>query len=170
MTSTTTTPATASPTASTTTGSNDRTHRPAAYRPESDSSPQHKASAAKDGRVHIDITDGACLCGCNQKADARFRPGHDAKLKGILTRAALHGVEITLHAGDATAHTTPIKMAAKLNTPKHAWDAALVKSVERAKAAQIEAAKRAAEAKAKREAAAKERGESTKISLADFAA
>jgi hypothetical protein len=161
---------TTSPTANTTTGANDKSHTPVAWKPESDSSPQHKGAARQDGRVHIDITNGACLCGCNQAAESRFRPGHDATLKGRLTRAALHGAGLTLHAGDAKVELTPRQMATKLNTAKHAWDTALDRALARAKQAEADRIKRAAEAKAKREAAAKERGESTKISLADFAA
>lgn len=161
---------TISPTANTTTGANDKSHRPVAWKPETDSSPQYRAAAAKDGRVHIDITNGACLCGCNQTAASRFRPGHDATLKGRLTRAALHGAGITLHAGDAKVELTARQMASKLNTEKHRWDAALDAAVIRARKAQEDAKKRAAEAKAKREAAAKERGEATKLDLAAFAA
>lgn len=154
--------------ANTTSGTIEKAAIVVSWKAETDSSPQWKTAAIADGRVHLDITDGACLCGCNQKAESRFRPGHDATLKGKLTRAALHGARITLHAGDQSHTITARDMATKLNTAKHAWDRALDASVDRAVKAKEEAAKRAAEAKAKREAAAKERGESTKLTIASF--
>lgn len=158
----------ARPTASTTTGQIAKgTDAATAYKPETDSSPQHKKAAAADRRLHLDITDGACLCGCNQKAAGRFRPGHDAKLKGMLTRAALHEVTIVLHAGDKTAHTNPVAFATKLSTGKHDWAAALATSVERAKKAAADRAVKQAEAAKKREEAKKEQG-SSKLSLDDF--
>lgn len=159
------------PTAATTSGTVEKPANPATWTAATDSSSQHKAHATKTGHVTIEIGTGQlCLCGCNQTAESRFRPGHDATLKGKLTRAALHNAKIELRNGEQTVVVDPAAFAAKLDSAKYSWSAALKVSVERAKQAEADRAKRAAEAKAKREAAAKERGESTKISFADFAA
>lgn len=164
---------TASPTASTTTGTDNPTKentKMATYKPSSDSSPQHRKAADADGRMHLDWSDGACLCGCNQKAPRRFRPGHDATTKGKLTRAATNGTAIVLHDGEATAITDAATIARKLTTPATDWSAILERAIARAKKAEEErqarAAKRAAE-KAEREAAGTASAPS--LSLADFA-
>lgn len=146
------------------------------YLPATDSTPDQQKRAGETGRVVLDLRKGACLCGCKGAAQGRFQPGHDARLKGKLTRAALNnvGLLILIDMEDGTpgeAQITPRQLAAKLSTGKYNWaealDANVARAKELAKAAEVrkaEAAKKAAERKA--ESAKEGRG---KISLADFA-
>lgn len=143
---------------------------PRAYDPATDSTPTYVAEAKKTGRLVIDITDGACPCGCGGQAKARFLPGHDAKLKGKLARAAVAEVTILLVQGKEKQEASPRQFAKVLSNAKHDWVAALDEAVKRAK-------EQAEEAKARKEAAAKKRAEraavsgrsAPKLSLGDFA-
>lgn len=159
-----------SPAANTTTGQVQKgTDAAAVWNAAADSSPQRKAAAARDGRLHLELTNGACLCGCNQTAVGRFRPGHDATLRGKLTRAALHGAPLVLWFGDKRVDTTARGLATKLDSEKHSWSRALDVSVERARKAAAEAKARRAKAAAERAAKAAEQGQSSKLTLESFA-
>lgn len=141
----------------------------AVYLPASDSTPDMKGRAEKEGKVVLDLTDGACLCGCKGKSQSRFMPGHDARLKGKLVRATIADVKLLIVMGDDEQAVTPRQFAGVLSG-KYDWVKGLDESVARvrkqeedAKARRLESAKKAAE----RKAAAAEKGKG-KISLSDF--
>lgn len=145
--------------------------KPTGYQPEVDSTPTQKDLARKTGRVVLDLSKNSCLCGCTGKCLGRFQPGHDAKLRGKLARAALAGVGLTIIIDGGRKDVTPRSFAAILNTPKHSWVDALDRAIDAGKKAQVDMAKRKEEAAKKaeeRRAAAAEKGKA-KITLDDFA-
>jgi hypothetical protein len=96
--------------------------------------------------VEVTVVRTPCLCGCGgfpAREGARFIPGHDAKLKSMLIKAHLEGVEkITIKNGDESRDVTPLEMATELD-----WQPFLEHAMLRAerdaaaKAAKAEAAK-----------------------------
>ena len=57
---------------------------------------------------------GHCLCGCGSKVDRRFKPGHDARLKGALIRA--------YRAGEPAMHTAFAVTDPKIIAFSLGWD------------------------------------------------
>lgn len=90
------------------------------YTPKDDSSPGHKNEATdKTGPILVLTSktgERLCRCGCGTPVAAKrsFRQGHDAKLKGILGRALLNGVPVTVVVldGETFSHT-PAAVAAE---------------------------------------------------------
>jgi len=133
-----------------------------------DSAPASQAEARKAGLLVLNWTGGKCLCGCGRTTLSRFAPGHDARLRGQLTRAAVAGTGVRVRDGEAFTDTTPEAVAATLSTPKHDWVAWVREAAAAAKkraAAAAEREKAAAERKA--EAAAKGTG-APRPSLSDL--
>jgi hypothetical protein len=140
------------------------------YKPESDSTPALKDRAAREGRLILDWNDDKCLCGCKGDCLGRFQPGHDAKLRGKLNRAAYAGVEATVLIEGKEHRTTPKGIAKVLTTEKHDWVKAMDAAVELAKANAAAVQERRAEAAKKaEERKAAGTGKSKKVTLADFA-
>jgi hypothetical protein len=136
------------------------------YEPASDSTPDLKDRAQKEGKVILDLSNQACLCGCKGESASRFQPGHDARLKGKLVRATIHEVPLVIIMGDAEQEVTPRQFAQVLSG-KYDWVKGLDESVARAELAEKAKADRQAEAAKKaeeRKAAAAEKGKG-KISL-----
>ncbi len=103
----------------------------AKYDPRQDSSRGTKAlrSSGFDG-VLLKIAEGECACGCGETlkhAGRRFRQGHDARLRGILTRAHLTGNPVTLVGGDEAQTTTAVALAAE-HGMRHHLDAAAART------------------------------------------
>lgn len=141
------------------------------YKPEVDSTPALKERAAKEGRLILDWNDNKCLCGCKGECLGRFQPGHDAKLRGKLNRAAYAGVAATILIEGKEHQTTPTGIAKVLSTEKHDWVRALEAAVALAKANAVAVNERRAEvAKKAEERKAAGGGKSAKVSLADFTA
>lgn len=147
--------------------------KPKGYSPAADSTPAKKGIAEKTGRLVLVVAgdDGLCTCGCGGKASSRFLPGHDAKLKGKLTRATIADVGLLLIINDQQQEATTRQFADALSkTSKYDWTAGLEEAVARAKKAEQEAEARRAENERKRqERAAQGKGKSPKITLEDFA-
>jgi hypothetical protein len=140
------------------------------YDPASDSTPELQARASKEGRVILDLSNNACLCGCKGVSASRFQPGHDARLKGKLVRATMADVKLLIIMGKDEQEVTPRQFAQVLKG-KYDWVKGLDESVARLELAEKAAAERREEnAKklAERRAAAAEKGKG-KISLSDFA-
>lgn len=99
--------------------------------------------------VILQVQDGEsrlCGCGCgeklvNQKGKSQFRQGHDARLKGILQRAHVHGEEITILSGGAAISGPALGFA-----KERGWERFLTGAAERAA---VQAAKPKRERKAK---------------------
>lgn len=145
--------------------------QPTGYKPETDSTPAQQATAKKTGRVVLDLSNKRCLCGCTGECKGRFQPGHDAKLRGKLTRAAIAGVDLTIIIDGKRQDVKPRRFAEIISNDKHDWAAALDKAIEAGAKAAEDAKKRKAEAAKKaeeRRAAAAEKGKA-KISFEDFA-
>jgi hypothetical protein len=55
--------------------------------------------ADKDGNGFVAAVPGTCRCGCGQEVGkgSKFRPGHDAKYKGMLQRAAIAGQMVVVN-------------------------------------------------------------------------
>lgn len=100
----------------------------------------------------VAATGGTCRCGCGAdvKAGSKFLPGHDAKLKGKLSRAALAGVTVTLNGVEQT----PAEAA---YTDEYDYRSTVERAVElateKAKSSEVKEAEKAAK-KAAREAEA----------------
>lgn len=73
----------------------------------------------------VDLTPGRCTCGCGESAKARFRQGHDQRLKGILGRAHRDGVRVSVQQGRSKRSMNAVEAAAFLDTSKYSWSAAL---------------------------------------------
>jgi hypothetical protein len=90
-------------------------------------------TATKGGVLAIAFEDGQCLEGCGEATakGRKFKQGHDARLRGMLGRASLAGIPVTVNGKSTTAdaqlkaHGFPIpaprkprKAAAKKSTAK----------------------------------------------------
>jgi len=117
---------------------------PAKYDPRSDSSPsaeKFRQAGAPDTvildwtpLVHAPAQDGdaptttkVCPCGCTELlgSKSRFRMGHDARLKGIFTRAHVTGTDITIVKGNDIATSSAVTLASQFTTPAMDWVKAL---------------------------------------------
>lgn len=90
----------------------------ATYDPVTEGSTGPAAEAARAGRpVTVILTGpGLCQCGCEGSTKARFTPGHDMRLKGLLRRA--------LHADGRFLIVTPggqEEMTAEELVAHHGW-------------------------------------------------
>ena len=95
----------------------------AKYDPRQDSSRGTKAlrSSGFEG-VLLKVAEGECACGCGETlkhAGRKFRQGHDARLRGILTRAHLTRQPVTLVLGDEAQTTTALALAAEHGMRHH---------------------------------------------------
>lgn len=99
--------------------------------------------AERDGEGNITseavkATGGTCRCGCGEEvpAGSLYRPGHDARLKGKITRAAVAGAKVEVNGKAMTAD----KAAALENfAPKgtqYSIDLGLSRKAEQAKTAE----------------------------------
>ncbi len=93
------------------------------YDPRIDSSKGTKAlrSSGLDG-VLLKVADGECVCGCGdrpKRAGSKFVQGHDARLRGILTRAHLTGHPVTLVRGDEVTTTSAEAVAVEHRMEHH---------------------------------------------------
>lgn len=100
------------------------------YDPAADSSPDIPASLrdAYPGLI-LRAAEGTCGCGCgaNVARKARFRPGHDAKLKGRLQRAAAARVSVHEIGPDGSVNSTSALDVARF----YGWEAIVAKGAER---------------------------------------
>lgn len=116
-----------------------------------DSSPG--SGAKPDGPVVLVYpTELVCRCGCGQptrNVRSRFRQGHDARLKGILIRAAVTGTKIEIREGDDKPVTVTAAAAAKAFGFEHQVRQAKDRYTAEANQVKAAATKRAAEAKSK---------------------
>lgn len=113
------------------------------------------------------LADGTELTtGCTAQTPRNFAPGHDAKLKSLLIKAAIAGVDVTRSNGDGVTELSPLHAAEdfgfRAQVEKGVDTQARKDAVKSAKKAERQAAadKRAADAaakKAEREAAAAQR-------------
>jgi len=75
--------------------------------------------------VTVTVTRTPCACGCGempQRPTARFVPGHDAKLKSMLIKAHLDGVQVIQLTDKAgTRDLSPLELATELD-----WDGFLL--------------------------------------------
>lgn len=124
------------------------------YDPATDSTPACRAKAHASGRLVLDISDSTCLCGCKEPTPGRFRPGHDARLKGRLLRAHMNKTGVTILRDGKEQQMTARAYAKEVSSDKYDWTVALDKAYEKAKAAayalraKAEPAKAAAKEKA----------------------
>lgn len=126
------------------------------YNPADDSTTAYMRQANDSGRLWIDISDSACLCGCTEPTQGKFRPGHDARLKGRLLRAHLNKVGLTLIKDGKERQLTARAYAKEVSSEKHDWTVALDAAHERARVA-AQALKEKVQAKtAKQKAEAEE--------------
>jgi hypothetical protein len=129
------------------------------YDPATDSTPAYQKRAREAGRVVLDISDSACLCGCREPTPGRFRPGHDARLKGRLLRAHLSktGVLIVKDGGEKA--MTARAYAKDVSSERFDWTEALDKAWEKQKAVQAKLREKAESQKLamKEEEAAREK-------------
>lgn len=103
------------------------------YDPGVDSTPALAKKAAEAGRVMLDVSDSACLCGCRTPTPGRFRPGHDARLKGKLARAAIARIGVTILNDGKERQMTARAFAKEVSTDSYDWTEALDRAVERAR-------------------------------------
>lgn len=100
------------------------------YDPTADSSPgiPETVRAAYPGLV-LHIPPGACNCGCEQprSGKAKFRPGHDAKLKGKLQRAVAAEVEVHELGPDGSVQSTGAIEVARF----YGWEKIVQKGADR---------------------------------------
>lgn len=99
-----------------------------------ESTPALAKKAADAGKLMLDVSDSACLCGCKSPTPGRFRPGHDARLKGKLARAAIAKVKVVVIDGDKEEELTARAFAKRVSTDAYDWTVALDRAVEAAKA------------------------------------
>jgi len=68
-----------------------------------------------------------CPCGCRELlgSKSKFRMGHDARLKGKLTRAHVTGTDITIVKGNDMSVTTAVALASQFTSPAMDWVRAL---------------------------------------------
>lgn len=96
---------------------------PADYRPSDDSTP---GLPARDNAVSILVGEGLCGCGCGEAPAGRgtkFLMGHDARLKGVLTRAHASQVRIALFENSTGVADVvdPLEYAARFTSTKTDW-------------------------------------------------
>lgn len=121
----------------------------AEFDPAAESTADYAVEAAKEGVVILDISGKACLCGCQEETPGRFRPGHDAKLKGKLLRAHLAGVKVRALYDEGEKEMTARAFAKEVSTDKHDWSVALDRRKEKERAAAEALRIKASEAAAK---------------------
>lgn len=120
------------------------------YEPHTDSSPGTKPTV---GTVVLNVGERQCHDGCGQQPEgrnAKFRMGHDARLKGILIRA--HATRTPINRNGKV--TTALALAAEYDTDKFSWTA-MVKDAAAAIQNRPAATKRSATKPAKKAAAKK---------------
>lgn len=108
------------------------------YDPTADSSPDAApAVRANYPRDLILVLDhNACECGCGELPSgkrSRFRQGHDARIRGMLIRAAAASARVVT-VDEANGHTTtydPIEYAATLDTETHRLSEQVQRGVQR---------------------------------------
>lgn len=68
-----------------------------------------------------------CPCGCREPlaSKSRFRMGHDARLKGILSRAHVTATDITLVKGSDLTVVSAVALASQFTSPNMDWVKAL---------------------------------------------
>lgn len=115
---------------------------PTKYDPKSDSSPgTDRMRGSGPATVILDwtsattaVTPGSpatqakvCPCGCREllASKSRFRMGHDARLKGLLSRAHVTGTDITIVKGSDMTVTTAVALAAQFTSSNMDWVKAL---------------------------------------------
>jgi hypothetical protein len=126
------------------------------YDPVSESTPALAKQARETGRLMLDVSGAACLCGCREPTPGRFRPGHDARLKGKLTRAAIAKVKVGIVRDGSEKEMTARAFAKEVSTEAYDWTPALDRAVEAAKAKTVRVAqvKQESKAQAQKEVAA----------------
>lgn len=105
------------------------------YDPGADSTPAYIKQARDSGRLTLDISDSACLCGCKDPTPGRFRPGHDARLKGRLLRAHLAKAGVTIIKDGKEDQMTARAYAKQVSSERHDWTEALDRATEKARSA-----------------------------------
>jgi hypothetical protein len=106
------------------------------YRPGPDSDRGENDEALGFTGVILDLTPlsaphdhlDPCECGCRlplQGKGRRFRPGHDAKLRGILIRAYVTGTEVTWLDGGSAVSGDAVSYAQRFTTGRQDWPAML---------------------------------------------
>lgn len=103
------------------------------YDPGVDSTPDLAKKAGSVGKLMLDISDSACLCGCRTPTPGRFRPGHDARLKGKLARAAIARVKLVVINDGREREMTARAFAKEVSSDAYDWTVALDRAVEAAK-------------------------------------
>ena len=98
-------------------------YSPARYDPRDDSTP---GLPRKEDYISLLVGDGMCACGCGSAPNgktARFCMGHDARLKGMLTRAHSAGVGVALVEETTGAITTleALEYADQFSSEKVDW-------------------------------------------------
>lgn len=106
---------------------------PDKYDPRADSTPGLPRRA---GSISLLVGTGMCGCGCGNAPTgdkARFQMGHDARLKGKLTRALAARVDVALvEETDGTVTVvSPLEYAARFSTDKVDWTALIQASVDK---------------------------------------
>lgn len=96
---------------------------PARYDPAVDST---KGLPRRSDSVSLLVGDGLCACGCGDTPagkKAKFCMGHDARLKGVLTRAHSAGLTVALveETTGAAEVIDPLFYADRFSTPKVDW-------------------------------------------------
>lgn len=99
-------------------------YSPARYNPVDDSTP---GLPRREDSVSLLVGEGLCACGCGDTPSgkkAKFCMGHDARLKGKLTRAYSAHVSVALvEETTGTAEVVdPLTYAARFSTPKVDWE------------------------------------------------
>lgn len=105
------------------------------YDPGVESTPGLEKQAKANNKLVLDVSDSACLCGCMTPTTGRFRPGHDARLKGKLLRAHLAKIGLTVIKDGKERQMTARAFAKEVSSDKHDWTVALDRAVERQKEA-----------------------------------
>lgn len=108
---------------------------PAKYDPREDSSPgteRYRQGGNAPTTLVLDWTPiepsgRACPCGCREElaANSRFRMGHDARLRGKLTRAHVTGTDVTIIKGRDVTTLSAVAVADQFSSPQLDWRASL---------------------------------------------
>lgn len=108
---------------------------PSKYDPSEDSSPgteKIRQGPTAPKTLILDWTppaadDRVCPCGCREvlHPSSRFRMGHDARLRGKLTRAHVTGTDVTIVKGRDVSTSSAITVADQFSSPLLDWKAAL---------------------------------------------
>lgn len=114
---------------------------PAKYDPRDESSPgteQYRQGAGAPQTLILDwtqlrIDSGAevnsrvCPCGCREELalNARFRMGHDARLRGKLVRAHVTGTDVTIVKGRDVSTSSALAVADQFSSPILDWKQSL---------------------------------------------